>query len=284
MTKFRFGGLIGLACALLVPCGHAQLSSSPSFKLTDYVLDAGGGGSASSNFAAWMSIGSPSKGQLTSPRFAAGIGILETSDPQPTNGPVIFGITQPFGPKAGGNLVSISGLNFDKFGNGPTVTVDIGGNAATGVNVSSNTQLTATAPAGAKGPQDLTVTSSFGSNTAVGGYVYTPAVTATPFSVQGGTVELKNYGTVGQVFNTYISTATTSANTNYGTLLIGPFPLVQVLGSVPYFGPDGVTDIVFGVPHNPVLVGLTVYYQSLDITGVGPLTGELTNRASTTFP
>ena len=130
-TKLRFGGLIGLACALLVPCGHTQLASSSNFKLTDYVLDSGGGGTASANFAAWMSIVSPSKGAMTSPRFAAGIGILETSDPQPTNGPVIFGITQPFGPKAGGNLVSISGLNFDRFGSGPSVTLDIGGNAAT---------------------------------------------------------------------------------------------------------------------------------------------------------
>jgi hypothetical protein len=283
MHLIRFGGLLGLACALLVPSGHAQISSSSSFQLADYILDSGGGGTASSNFAAWVAFGTPSSAQLNSPRFAAGIGNLETSNPQPTNGPVVFGITEPFGPKAGGNQITVSGLNFDKFGTGPSVTVNVGGNAATGVNVSSNTQLTAFVPAGSKGPQDLTVTSVFGAHTVDDGYVYTPAITATPNSVQGGTLQLKNYGTVGHVFNTYVSTTTGSTNTAYGTLLIG-LPMVQLLGPLPFFGPAGVTDLVFEVPHSPALVALTVYYQTLDITSFGPLVAELTNRASTTFP
>lgn len=283
MKGIRFGGLLGAACLLLVPCGRAQLATSPAYELVDFALDAGGGGTASANFAAWISLGASSEGELSSPSFAAGLGILQTCDPQPTNAPVIFGLTPAFGPKAGGNAFTISGLNFDKFGTGPTLTVDIGGNAATGVSVVSSTELGATAPAGAKGPQDVTVTTALGADTAAGAYVYTPAVTATPFSSPAGTIELVNYGALGHVFHSYVSPFTTSANTKFGTLLIGPAPLLQILGSVPYAGPDGITALSLPVPDEPVLVGLTVYFQSLDITSLGPLTGEFTNRAPTTF-
>jgi hypothetical protein len=284
MSLIRFGGLIGLACLLLVPAGRAQISTSSSYQLVDFVLDDGGGGTASVNYAAAVSLGGRTGGQFTSANFKAGLGILETSDPQPSNLPVVFGITPDFGPKAGGTAVTITGLNFDKFGAGPSVTVDVGGSSATGVNVASNTLITATVPAGAKGPQDLTVSSSFGSSFSPGAFIYTPAITTTPNSVQGGTVTIRNYGEVGNVFNTYISNVTTSANTKFGTLLIGPFPIYLVLPVLSYTGPDGINEIVADVPVDPALDGLTVYFQSLDISGFGPVTGELTNRSSTTFP
>jgi hypothetical protein len=284
MSIVRFGGMIGLACLLLVPCGHAQLSSSSSFTLVDFALDTGGGGTASLNYAAYVAIGAGTGGQFASANFNAGFGLLESSNPQPTNSPVVFGITPDFGPKAGGTSVTITGLNFDKFGAGPSVTVDVGGSRATSVNVASNTLLTANVPAGAKGPQDVTVVSNFGSSLSAGGFIYTPAITSTPNAVQGGTVTIRNYGEVGNVFNTYISDVTTTASTKFGTLLIGPFPIFLLLPVLPYSGPDGINEIVADVPVDPVLDGLTVYFQSLDITGFGPVTGELTNRSSTSFP
>ena len=284
MSIIRFGGLVGLACLLLVPTGHAQISSSSSFQLVDFVLDDGGGGTASASYAAAVSLGGRTGGQFTSANFKAGLGILETSDPQPTNAPVVFGITPDFGPKAGGTAITITGLNFDKFGAGPSVTVDVGGSSASGINVVSNTLITANAPAGAKGPQDLTVSSTHGTSFSPGAFIYTPAITTTPNSVQGGTVTIRNYGEVGNVFNTYVSDVTTSASTKFGTLLIGPFPVVLLLPVLPYSGPDGINEIVADVPIDPNLTGLTVYFQSLDISGFGPVTGELTNRSSTTFP
>lgn len=284
MSVIRSAGWLVAFGLWLAPGAQAQLSTSPNFQLVDFIFDSGGGGSASLNFAGHSSLGATSGGQFESPRFKSGLGILETSDPQPTNEPVVFAVTPAFGPKAGGSVVTISGLNFDKFGVGPSVTVDIGGNPATGVSVISNTQLTATVPAGTSGPKPVTVTSSFGGNTQVDGYIYTPAVTTTANSAIGETFVMRNYGEVGNSFNTYVSTLQTSANTAYGTLLIGPFPLVQLLPTLPYAGPDGITTFTLVVPYSPALVGLTVWFQSLDISQFSPLVGVLTNATSTTFP
>jgi len=101
--------------------------------------------------------------------------------------------------------------------------------------------------------------------------------------IQGGTIEITNYGDVGEVFNTYVSDVTTTANTKFGTLLIGPNPVILLLQTLPYSGPDGINDLVFDVPVDANLSGLTVYFQTLDITGFGPITGELTNRSQTTI-
>ena len=281
MIVIRISGLMVVACALLAPPVAAQVSSSPDYQLVDFVLDSGGGGASSPDYAAHVSLGDVSGGQLDSDRFNSGLGILETSDPEPTNSPVFFGITPDFGPKAGGTVVTVSGVNFDKFGTGPTVTLDVGGLLATGVTVLTDTQLQATVPAGAKGPASVTVTSALGSDSVADAYTYTPAVRTTPQATQGGSIQLRNYGPQGDLFNTYVSTVPTSGNTKYGTLLIG-LPLFQLLPTLPYPGPDGISSLQLDVPHDPVLMGLTVYFQSLDIQGFGPLVGELTNRSSTT--
>jgi hypothetical protein len=283
MSIIRLAGLLVGLGTLLAPASQAQLSTSPGFQLVDFTFDAGGGGSSSLGFAAHASLGATSGGEFGSPRYKSGLGLLETSDPQPTNEPVVFAVTPAFGPKAGGSVVTISGLNFDKFGVGPSVTVDIGGNAAGSVTVLSNTQLTAVVPAGISGPSTVTVTSALGSNSSAGAWVYTPAVITTPNSAIGQTFVMQNYGEVGNVFRTYVSTTQTFANTQYGTLLIGPFPLVQLLPALPYPGPDGISTFTITVPNSPVLAGLTIWFQSLDISQLSPLAGVLTNASSTTF-
>ncbi|HTE06701.1 MAG TPA: IPT/TIG domain-containing protein [Planctomycetota bacterium] len=284
MSVIRHAGWLVALGVLLAPDSQAQISTSPGFQLVDFVFDSGGGGSASLGYAAHASLGASSGGKFGSAHKQAGLGILETSDPQPTNEPVVFALTPAFGPKAGGSVVTISGLNFDKFGVGPSVTVDIGGNAATSVNVISNTLLTAVVPAGISGPKAVTVSSSFGSNVQADGYVYTPAITTTANSAIGETFVMRNYGTPGHVYRTYVSTVPTSAATHFGTLLIGPFPLVQLLPQLPYPGPDGISTFTLVVPFNPVLVGLTIWFQSLDISQLSPLAGELTNASTTSFP
>src|SRR5262249_43712347 len=180
-----------------------------AFRFDGVVLDSGGGGTASLDYAVYVSLWDPTAGPLLSANFGAGLGFLEDSDPQPTNAPVVFGITPDFGPKAGGTSITATGLNCAKSGAGPSVTLDVGGSRATGVNVASNTLLTANVPAGAKGPQDVTVASSFGSSLSSGGFIYTPAITTTPNAVQGGTVTIRNYGEGGNVFNNYVSGVTT---------------------------------------------------------------------------
>jgi hypothetical protein len=60
---------------------------------------------------------------------------------------------------AGGTTVTITGMNFT----GATAVL-FGGTAATSFSVSSDTQITATAPAGASGPVDITVTTPSGTS------------------------------------------------------------------------------------------------------------------------
>jgi hypothetical protein len=128
------------------------------------------------------------------------------------------------------------------------------------------------------------VTSSFGSNSLANGYVYRPGLITTPNSAIGQTFVMQNYGEPGHSYRVFVSTAQTVANTQYGTLLIGPFPLVQLLPDLPYPGPDGVSTFTLTVPNSNVLVGITIYFQTLDISQYSPLAGDLSNASSTTFP
>jgi IPT/TIG domain-containing protein/Big-like domain-containing protein/BACON domain-containing protein/3-keto-disaccharide hydrolase/beta-xylosidase-like protein len=79
------------------------------------------------------------------------------------------GITPSSGPTTGGTTVQITGTGFTA---GTTVT--IGGVAATGVVVNSNTLLTAVTPAGSSGPKNVVVTTSAGSATITSGFSYAP--------------------------------------------------------------------------------------------------------------
>jgi hypothetical protein len=183
--------------AVLVPMAHAQVATSTNYQLADFSLDAGGGGIASIGNGTWVSVGITSGGTLSSSNYQAGVGILETTDPVPQNAPILFGLTPDYGNKAGGSLITVSGYNFDKFGVGPSVTMTIDGVPATGLSVLSNTQLTATVPAGVSGIQNVVVTSSLGSGSDPDAWLYTPAVISTEATQVGGEMDIRNYGTPG---------------------------------------------------------------------------------------
>ena len=92
--------------------------------------------------------------------------------------PVVSQVSPDVGPGAGGNTVTITGSNFAT----GTATVDFGSTAASSVNVSSDTQLTALAPAGT-GSVDVTVNTTSGGTSqtsSVDQYTYDqrPSVTA----------------------------------------------------------------------------------------------------------
>ncbi len=70
------------------------------------------------------------------------------------------------GPAAGGNQVTITGIGFVS-----VLSVKFGG-AISAFTVDSDTQITATAPAGAAGPADVTVTTEYGTTTVAGAYTY----------------------------------------------------------------------------------------------------------------
>ncbi|MEO6260139.1 MAG: IPT/TIG domain-containing protein [Thermoanaerobaculia bacterium] len=86
--------------------------------------------------------------------------------------PVINAVTPTSGPTTGGTTVSIAGGNFQT-----GATVRFGGVAATGVNVTSSSNLTAVTPSHAVGAVDVVVTNPDGQAVAVSGaFTYTTPV------------------------------------------------------------------------------------------------------------
>jgi hypothetical protein len=267
--------------AALVPLAQAQVASSPNYQLSDVLLDGGGGGGASGGYGGWISVGTESAGTLSSPNYQAGIGLLETSDPIPSNDPVVFGLVPDRADWTGGTPVAVYGWNFDKFGVGPSVTMDLGGNPATGVSVSTNTLLTATVPAGDPGPTGVVVTSSLGSGSDPDGWMYTPAVVSTAYTQPGGEMDLSNYGDPTRSFITLAAGGTGFAGTQMGPFLLNQ-PFIFVMYGVPY-GVNGEHTLHANVPNNLLLVGFTIYMQSLEATQYNPVQGRFTNATSVTF-
>ena len=280
MSIIRFGGCLAVLGLLLAPDGRAQASSSPGYALADFTLDGVGGGTASLGFAAHVTVGAVTGGVSASPGFKGALGILETANPIPGTAPVFFGITPDFGPKAGGTTVFLTGLNL----NAPGLGFTVDGSSATGVSALSPTAITGTVPLGTFGPKTVAISTVNGSDSSAEAWTYTPAVRSTPFSRRKAQVTFRNYGPVGQPFWMFGSLSTTFGNTKFGPLLIGPNDFVQLLPLLFYPSPGGVHSITFTVPDDPILDGITIYFQSLDITQFSPLQGKLTNRSQTTFP
>jgi large repetitive protein len=92
--------------------------------------------------------------------------------------PVVNALSPTAGPTAGGNTVVLTGSGFT----GATA-VSFGANAATAVTVSSDTQITATAPSGSAGTTNVTVTTGGGTSATAASnqytYVAAPTITAT---------------------------------------------------------------------------------------------------------
>jgi hypothetical protein len=281
--------LLGLL-ASLAPAASSQAAQSPNAKLLDWCCTAAGGGAASRRVFGWTSLGQLGSPILSAPNSKAGVGASQTDDSTPlNNAPIVFGVVPPFGPKTGGTGVTVSGFNFDKLGVGPSVTMTVGGNAATGLSVLSNTVLTATTPAGTgindgSGPQPVVVTSSLGSITEPEPYINTPAITSSPVALVGASLVLRNYGAPGTAFVTFLSNSNGSANTPFGTFLVAGGTLLQIFTNVPYAAPTGVSSFKLNVPNLAVLHGLTLYFQSLSVTNPSPLQGSMTNAATTTLP
>ncbi|MHB8877881.1 MAG: beta strand repeat-containing protein [Myxococcaceae bacterium] len=96
--------------------------------------------------------------------------------------PVVSSVAPVFGPAGGGTAVTITGTGFLS---GASVT--IGGTAATGLTIVSDTSITATSPAGTVGPADVKVTNADGQfGTLVGGFEYMPSPTVTAISPAAG--------------------------------------------------------------------------------------------------
>jgi IPT/TIG domain len=277
------GACVALMGVALGASAQAQIANSSNYQMQGLMFDGGGGGSCSLDSAAWVSLGALGGHGLSSLSFGAELGFLPYGDAEPGNDPVLFGVTPDFGPKAGGTPITISGLNFDKFGSGTSIAVKIGGLPATSVVVNSNSQITAVTPAGISGPRTVEVSNTFGLANDPDGYLYTPAITTTPVVPLGGTLEMRNYGPVGAAYVVFVSTSTAFAPTPYGPLLIGPSPFIQLTPILPYPPADGISQIDIVVPVMPVLHGLVAHFQALSVT-VPLALSSFTNASTTAIP
>ena len=108
--------------------------------------------------------GNFSGGESLSNEWAIDINSGGTGDP-----PVISSVTPSSGPEGGFTDVTISGTGFTG-----TTSVTFGGQAAMSFTVDSNSQISATTPAGTNGNSvDVVVTDNDGSDTLTNGFTYT---------------------------------------------------------------------------------------------------------------
>ncbi len=141
--------------------------------------------------------------------------------------PAVTGITPNTGPTTGGTSVTITGTDF--LG---TTGVNFGTSPATNVTVVSPTEITATSPAHAVGPVDVTVTTAHGTSPTSPADVFTyanlPVVTGiTPTSgpAAGGTVvTISGTGFTGATGVTFGGNAATAVNCSTDTTCTATSP------------------------------------------------------------
>lgn len=160
------------------------------------------------------------------------------------DGPEIATIAPASGPTSGGNVITISGANFDS-----TSSVTFGGAAASFTVVNSST-LSVVAPSASSGSVDVVVTNAGGSATASDGYTYVTAPGAGPFSPNQGPMS-------GGTFVTFNGTNFTNAI----SVTVGGKP-VTILSNTP-------TSITFNTPAGAGVADVTVTTAGGSSTSAG---------------
>ncbi|WP_312317284.1 IPT/TIG domain-containing protein [Stenotrophomonas sp.] len=152
---------------------------------------------------------------------------LEGFSGNTTPAPAVTGVSPSAGPSAGGTTVIITGSNFS----GATA-VTFGATPATNYTVNSATQITATAPAGAAGTVDISVTTAGGTSTTSAAdrftYVAAPTVTSvTPTagpSTGGNSVVITGTNLGSATAVTFGGTAATGYTVNSATQITATAP------------------------------------------------------------
>ena len=102
--------------------------------------------------------------------------------PPPPPAPTVTAVRANTGPTTGGTLVTITGTGFEPTNPDSDVIVRFGGTAATQVNVTSSTTLTALTPARATGPVTVSVTNPDGqAGSRANAFFYAPPPAASSF-------------------------------------------------------------------------------------------------------
>jgi hypothetical protein len=110
------------------------------------------------------------------------------------------------------------------------------------------------------------------------GALWGPGVASSPCRSPGDTVHVDDFGPQGASFVLFFSTAAQSMPLPpFGTLLIGPAPILALTGVVAYPGPSAPHRQPLPIPNDAALRGLSLHFQSLALM---PPSFQLTNRAS----
>jgi hypothetical protein len=186
------------------------------------------------------------------------------------NAPTVTGISPTTGPTGGGTSVIVTGTNFSG-----ASSVRFGANNATTFSVNSPTQITATSPAGAAGPVDITVTNPGGTSATSGvdrfTYVAPPTVTGispTTGPTGGGTsVTVTGTNFSGASSVTFGSNPAANYTVNSPTQITAISPA----------GTAGPVDVTVTIPVGGTSatsgVDRFTYVAPPTVTGISPTTG-----------
>ncbi|WP_441259775.1 IPT/TIG domain-containing protein [Bradyrhizobium sp. 521_C7_N1_3] len=187
--------------------------------------------------------------------------------------PTVTSISPTSGPLAGGTSVVITGTNF-------TGTTGAGGvkfdaTNATSYTVNSNTQITATAPAGSAGTVDITVTNGSTSPTsAVDQFTYVAAPTVTSISPTSGPT---GGGTSVIITGTNFSTTTGAAGVKFGATNAASYTVnsnTQITATAPAgTGTVDVTVTTVGGTSATTASDQFTYVAAPTVTSISPTTG-----------
>jgi len=195
-------------------------------------------------------------------------------------GPTVATISPASGPLTGGQAVTITGTNFDPAANQTFVT--IGGVAATNVLVSGTTQITATTPANAAGPQSVAVTTvSGGTGRLVNGYTYQVGPTVTAISPPSGPTAGGQAVTITGTNFTGATSVTIGSVAATGVIVASSTSITAITPA----HVTGATDVVVTTPgpQQGTGVNLYTYIDAPTVTLISPAAGPLVGGQAVTI-
>lgn len=282
----RTRAILSTVLALSAAAGAtpAQIASSATRALwAEEIVSVAAGesspGAPNAGRAAYGALGPIAPGEGASANLQAFSGFVHLFGPFDGSGPIVFGVSPPQGPTAGGTVVAIQGVRFQgpgtaAFGSVPVTTLPISGTRLLTVSPASGLPVLA-------GSVQLAVGDAGGVAAVPRGFRYVPAAFASTGVVPGGDVLVQYFGPAGNLFGYAMS---------LGSLPPFPFPgiagflQVDLLGLVfvrsSAFLADGTRTFQYATPASASLSGATVYWQPVLLPPSVPAFGNL---AATSF-
>ncbi len=205
----------------------------------------------------------------------AGTSATSAEDEYTYGGPAVSGISPDAGPVTGGTSVSISGSGFT-----PDSTVDFGSSAASGVDVVSPTEITASAPAGTAGLSiDVTVTTPAGTSATSSSdqYAYGPP-SISEVKPDAGSAAGGNTVTISGTGFTLDSTVAVGSNAASSVDVVSP---TEITAKAPA-GSAGTVALTVTSPAG-ASAGYDYTYGGPSVTGVSPDAGPLAGGNTVTI-